>query len=80
MKTENIFETLPVPDNSDCDWRRSRRSAALRHPVTIIGGQTLCLLLTLTVTPVTYSLLSELSELKVAGALKASRLEDGSGA
>ena len=39
--------------------------------VTIIGGQTLCLLLTLIVTPVTYSLLSELGQLKLAGALKA---------
>jgi len=45
--------------------------------VTIIGGQTLCLLLTLIVTPVTYSLLSQLSELRVAGALKASRLRLG---
>src|SRR2546426_5361624 len=42
--------------------------------VTIIGGQTLCLLLTLIVTPVTYSLLSQLSEFKLAGAIKASRL------
>ena len=33
--------------------------------VTIIGGQTLCLLLTLIVTPVTYSLLSELGELRL---------------
>jgi HAE1 family hydrophobic/amphiphilic exporter-1 len=32
--------------------------------VTIIGGQTLCLLLTLIITPVTYSLLSELGELR----------------
>jgi hydrophobe/amphiphile efflux-1 (HAE1) family protein len=38
--------------------------------VTIIGGQTLCLLLTLIVTPVTYSLLSELSQLKLARAVK----------
>ncbi len=44
--------------------------------VTIIGGQTLCLLLTLIVTPVTYSLLSQLSELKWAGALKPSRLRE----
>jgi len=44
--------------------------------VTIIGGQTLCLLLTLIVTPVTYSLLSQLSELRWAGALKASRLPE----
>jgi HAE1 family hydrophobic/amphiphilic exporter-1 len=45
--------------------------------VTIIGGQTLCLLLTLIVTPVTYSLLSELSEIRLVGALKASRLRFG---
>ena len=45
--------------------------------VTIIGGQTLCLLLTLIVTPVTYSLLSELSEFRLVGALKASRLRFG---
>src|SRR5215510_3695422 len=44
--------------------------------VTIIGGQTLCLLLTLVVTPVAYSLLSQLSELRWAGALKASRLPE----
>jgi len=39
--------------------------------VTIIGGQTLCLLLTLIVTPVAYSLLSELSQFKLARAVKA---------
>ena len=44
--------------------------------VTIIGGQTLCLLLTLIVTPVTYSLLSQLSELRLGSALKASRLRE----
>jgi len=42
--------------------------------VTIIGGQTLCLLLTLIVTPVTYSLLSELGELRMARIFKALRL------
>jgi len=41
--------------------------------VTIIGGQTLCLLLTLIVTPVTYSLLSELGELRPARIFKALR-------
>jgi len=41
--------------------------------VTIIGGQTLCLLLTLIVTPVTYSLLSELGELGLARIFKALR-------
>src|SRR3989442_15245401 len=44
--------------------------------VTIIGGQTLCLLLTLIVTPVTYSLLSQLSELRLGSALRASRLRE----
>jgi len=44
--------------------------------VTIIGGQTLCLLLTLIVTPVTYSLLSQLSELRLGSALKLSRLRN----
>jgi HAE1 family hydrophobic/amphiphilic exporter-1 len=42
--------------------------------VTIIGGQTLCLLLTLVVTPVAYSLLSEMSEMKFFSSLKWSRL------
>ena len=41
--------------------------------VTIIGGQTLCLLLTLIVTPVTYSLLSELGEVRPARIFKALR-------
>jgi hydrophobic/amphiphilic exporter-1 (mainly G- bacteria), HAE1 family len=42
--------------------------------VTIIGGQTLCLLLTLVVTPVAYSLLSEVSEMRLFAWIKWPRL------
>jgi HAE1 family hydrophobic/amphiphilic exporter-1 len=42
--------------------------------VTIIGGQTLCLLLTLVVTPVAYSLLSEMSEMRFFSWVKWPRL------
>jgi HAE1 family hydrophobic/amphiphilic exporter-1 len=42
--------------------------------VTIIGGQTLCLLLTLVVTPVAYSLLSEMSEMRLFSWIKWPRL------
>src|SRR5213593_2840255 len=44
--------------------------------VTIIGGQTLCLLLTLIITPVTYSLLTQLSELRLVGTVKKSPLPE----
>src|SRR5437588_4178203 len=42
--------------------------------VTIIGGQTLCLLLTLVVTPVAYSLLSEMNEMRLFSWIKWPRL------
>src|SRR2546427_13297911 len=44
--------------------------------VTIIGGQTLCLLLTLLVTPGTDSLFSQFIEMRLGGAFKLSRLRN----
>jgi hydrophobic/amphiphilic exporter-1 (mainly G- bacteria), HAE1 family len=67
MTTASIVGGL-IPTAIGVGAGAAQRSAIA---VTIIGGQTLCLLLTLIVTPVTYSLLSELSQLKLAGALKA---------
>ena len=73
MTTFSIIGGL-VPTAIGAGAGAAQRSAIV---VTIIGGQTLCLLLTLIVTPVTYSLLSQFSELKLAAAVKASRLRFG---
>jgi HAE1 family hydrophobic/amphiphilic exporter-1 len=69
MTTFSIIGGL-IPTAIGAGAGAAQRSAIA---VTIIGGQSLCLLLTLIVTPVTYSLLSELSELKLAGTIRASR-------
>ena len=69
MTTFSIIGGL-IPTAIGAGAGAAQRSAIA---VTIIGGQSLCLLLTLVVTPVTYSLLSELSELKLASAIRASR-------
>src|SRR6266705_356097 len=69
MTTFSIIGGL-IPTAIGAGAGAAQRSAIA---VTIIGGQSLCLLLTLIVTPVTYSLLSALSELKLAGTLRASR-------
>ncbi len=69
MTTFSIIGGL-IPTAIGAGAGAAQRSAIA---VTIIGGQSLCLLLTLIVTPVTYSLLSELSELKLASAIRASR-------
>src|SRR5206468_8778119 len=73
MTTFSIVAGL-IPTAMGVGAGAAQRSAIA---VTIIGGQTLCLLLTLIVTPVTYSLLSQLSEFKLAGAFKTSRLRFG---
>jgi len=73
MTTFSIIGGL-IPTAIGAGAGAAQRSAIA---VTIIGGQTLCLLLTLIVTPVTYSLLSELSELKLARGIKAARVRFG---
>jgi HAE1 family hydrophobic/amphiphilic exporter-1 len=62
MTTLSIIAGL-IPTAIGIGAGAAQRSAIA---VTIIGGQSLCLLLTLLVTPVAYSLLTELSEKKIA--------------
>ena len=66
MTTMSIIAGL-VPTAIGVGAGATQRSAIA---VTIIGGQSLCLLLTLIVTPVTYSILTELSEMTAAAGLK----------
>ena len=70
MTTASIIAGL-IPTAIGVGAGATQRSAIA---VTIIGGQSLCLLLTLIVTPVTYSLLSELSEARFFARLKPLRL------
>jgi HAE1 family hydrophobic/amphiphilic exporter-1 len=74
MTTLSIVAGL-VPTAIGFGAGSSQRSAIA---VTIIGGQSLCLLLTLLVTPVAYSLFAELGEKRVsifAGAFQKLRLD-----
>ena len=76
----NHVRLRPDSDDDDRDRRRhDSRSPSARAPapdrrasmaVTILGGQILCLLLTLLVTPVVYSYFDDLREWKPAAALK----------
>jgi HAE1 family hydrophobic/amphiphilic exporter-1 len=68
MTTLSIIAGL-IPTAIGVGAGAAQRSAIA---VTIIGGQSLCLLLTLIVTPVAYSLLSELRAVKREAALKPS--------
>jgi len=70
MTTASIIAGL-IPTAIGVGAGATQRSAIA---VTIIGGQSLCLLLTLIVTPVTYSLLSALSEARFFARLKPLRL------
>jgi len=73
MTTLSIIGGL-IPTAIGAGAGAAQRSAIA---VTIIGGQTLCLLLTLIVTPVTYSLLCQLSDLKLGSIIRTSRLRFG---
>ena len=66
MTTLSIIAGL-IPTAIGVGAGATQRSAIA---VTIIGGQSLCLLLTLIVTPVTYSILSELSETRTAASVR----------
>jgi hydrophobe/amphiphile efflux-1 (HAE1) family protein len=66
MTTMSIIAGL-IPTALGVGAGATQRSAIA---VTIIGGQSLCLLLTLIVTPVTYSMLTGFSEMRAAAGLK----------
>jgi HAE1 family hydrophobic/amphiphilic exporter-1 len=68
MTTLSIVAGL-IPTATGIGAGAAQRSAIA---VTIIGGQSLCLLLTLLVTPVAYSLFAELEDKRVWGPLQAS--------
>jgi HAE1 family hydrophobic/amphiphilic exporter-1 len=67
MTTMSIVAGL-LPTATGIGAGAAQRSAIA---VTIIGGQTLCLLLTLLITPVAYSLLADLEEKRVFAPLQA---------
>src|SRR4029077_12673092 len=66
MTTLSIVAGL-IPTAMGVGAGATQRSAIA---ITIIGGQMLCLLLTLVVTPVTYSILAELSETRTAASVR----------
>jgi len=66
MTTMSIIAGL-IPTAIGAGAGATQRSAIA---VTIIGGQSLCLLLTLIVTPVTYSILTELSEMRASAGIE----------
>jgi len=75
MTTSSIIAGL-IPTAIGVGAGAAQRSAIA---ITIIGGQSLCLLLTLIVTPVTYSLLSELTVLRRLADIKASPVAAATG-